>query len=296
MTGGRRPARVRLDRRSPASSSCSPGGLARVVLPRAAGGPVDHAALLAHLLPRPARPGRHHRQRRPVDRAGPGGQPRADRCRRLPRLRERARHRPAGHARQPGRHAGARRPARLLPRDDLRHLGRSELDALAGHEQAHRADDGLALRRRRGARVPSRSRSRRHRRRGPRACRASSPASGRPTSRRSTWTEPIANLLFATAEPTRGLLPRALPDRRRRRLHALHDRHDARAPSTRSSRPTPTLAAERAGQDPSTAAARSSRPSWQPDLAAPAGPLRAGGGARPPDRAPRRTPRPPTRR
>ena len=43
-----------------------------------------------------------------------------------------------GTPRQRGRHAGASRPARLLPRHDIRHLGRRELEALARHEQVPR--------------------------------------------------------------------------------------------------------------------------------------------------------------
>ena len=54
----------------------------------------DHSAVLAHLVPSPPRSQWCHRDRGPVDRACPGRQgEREDRGRRLPRLRERARHR-----------------------------------------------------------------------------------------------------------------------------------------------------------------------------------------------------------
>ncbi len=93
--------------------------------PGAPSGPVDNPARFAHVLPAPSRSGRRHRQRQPGGRARPGGQgDGTDRCGRLPRLRQRARHR---HPRRPerrGRHAGKGGPPRLLPRDDIRHLGR----------------------------------------------------------------------------------------------------------------------------------------------------------------------------
>ncbi len=107
----------------------------------------DHSAVLAHLIPSPPRSQWRHRDRGPVDRACPGrpGE-RENRGRRLSRLRERARHCHPRHARQRSNHAGASRPARLLPRDDLRHMGRPELETLPADGQDRAADGRVALR------------------------------------------------------------------------------------------------------------------------------------------------------